>query len=714
MMRYLAISIIVIATIVLAGCSVNSKNGDVNDAPGPGLEIPAVTRPSVPDLLVDSLGGALSYVERAEDGQTYYPTAHLAPIDYKSKLFVVPNKDRIKQMATTGKHILPGLSPDTQKRLQNLPRLIEQAQTYVDSASRVLKRVEAAQRSEEELTQNQIELIQKDIAAQGQLGLDIVDLIIEVAEARAGVEYRGDQEAMDQAVARLTKRLMEDADGRPVILNVQEFGAFLSEEIDFAMARAREDAETAEKRGTARFRMWAQLRGQQRWVSVRPYFEAGSFEGQKAPRVALTMNAQEQERLRTGFEIATDAAKLIRDSRDGESGLRRELASLWKTLRSELQLLSDLPTGDILKDVNDLLVEAIDLAIDANVASTEETLALKGLREFITKELKADLDQIREVSEGLEATSSADFISKYIRFTQDLDLALKNVLEYPAKIDTNIERFEVLMTVLAKIGTDNSKALVKKLTDEVLPETKRKLKEVLGEQLVRYSALATKGRALLTGGQPLSLGDGLETSRERPPVRAVELDDIAVGTIDLNDTPADRGDELTVKAELFTTDETGEEDVQQWTSKTFRVDRFGITASFTSHLVLVNRLGSGLATDPDTDFDPAPSASWTLRKRVRPPEDKEDSFTELYRFLDPGLGINTAAMDFEDENFQLGVGGHLSLFNDLLIFGYGYNLQAERDHDYFYLGIGVLEALETVGSVFGGASGSPKRHGGPK
>ena len=712
-MRYFAISIIVIATIVLAGCNGNSKNG-IYDVHGPGPEGPVVIRPSVPDLLAHSvLGGALSYVEQSDNGDNYFPTAHLASVDYKSKLFVVPNKDRVKNMASTEKNILPRLSLHTRKRLQDLPKLIQQAQTYVDSASRVLKKVEAAQRSEEELTQKQIEHIQEDIAAQGKQGEDIFNLIIEVAEARAGVEHPGDQEAIDQAVGRLTTRLMEDDEGRPVMLNVQEFGAFLSEEIDFAMARARKDAEIAEKRGTAKFRMWAQLRGQERWVSVRPYFEAGSFQGQKAPRVALTMNAEEQEQLRTEIEMSTNGARLIGDLQDSESSLRRQLATLWKTLRSELQDLSNLPTGEILKDVNDLLVEAIDLAMDPNAADAGEMMALKELRKFITKDLKADLDKIREASKGLVATSSAEFISKYIMFTQDMDLVLDIVKEYPAKIDATVERFKVLKTVLAKIGTDRSKALLKKLMDEVLPETMRKLKEVLGEQMERYAILAAKGHELLTGRQSLALADGLETSRERPPVRAVELDDIVPGIIDLNDTSADRGDELTVKAELFTMDETGEEDVQQWAAKTFKVDRFGVTSDFSSHLVFVDRRGSGTATDPDTDFDPAPSASWNLRKRIRSDED-EHWLAGWYRFFDSGIGINTAAMDFEDENFQIGVGVHGTLFDNLLIIGYGYNLQADTDNGYFYLGIGVLEALDTVGSLFGSASGSLQKHGGPK
>ena len=54
-------------------------------------------------------------------------------------------------------------------------------------------------------------------------------------------------------------------------------------------------------------------------------------------------------------------------------------------------------------------------------------------------------------------------------------------------------------------------------------------------------------------------------------------------------------------------------------------------------------------------------------------------------------------------NFEIGLGAHVSLFDDLLSIGYGYNLLADNDHTYYYLGIGVLEAINTVGGLVSGA-----------
>jgi hypothetical protein len=501
-----------------------------------------------------------------------------------------------------------------------------------------------------------------------------------------------------------------------VILNVRAFGDFLREEVRFASARAMEDAEIAGSQGTVQYRMWAWLRNQTGRVSIENYYDAGSFEGPKRPRIAFRMTPDDQQRVERGYKTAKDAGRLIRNLRNKKSSLRAELRALWKTVRLELRSLNELPGGDLLEDLQGSLVKAIDLATPA--ADPNQQTELQDLKAFITKGWNDDLKKISTVFGELKDPTSADeFISMYMALTDKMQSALELAITYPQEVNKNIARLQVLTKVLEDMATSNSKAMLEKLTQEGLPETRKKLGKLADGLLADYADLAGEVRRSLYGkpiGKSLiEMADGLDASGELPPVPAIDLDDIIPGTIDLNKTPADRGDELTIRAELFTTNEDGEEELMQWAEQSFLIDRYGWTSDFSSHLVFVNRLGSGMTADPDTDFDPAPSASWNLRHRIRRKEN-EDSRDKLYRFLDPGFGINTAAMDFEDENFQVGVGGHLSFFDNLLIFGYGYNLQADTDNDYFYLGIGVLEALDTVGSLFGAASGSLQRNSGFK
>ena len=711
-MRY--VTIFITSIVILVGCESNSKKPNIDNLPNSDLGDAIDANFPIPDWAENSLGGALSFVEQSEDRRhrRIQPQTHLPPIDYKSKLIIIPDKRRIKELSGTDKEVLRSLSPETLKRLESIPDLVRAAEDYVENASRVLRLVEvaiAARESGQELQPSEIAGLQRKIVEQGKQGRELVDLVIEVAEARARVHYGDNEEAVLAAIERMTDPIIKSDQNEPVILNPQEFGMFLSEEVNFASAQAMEDAEMANDQGTVKFRMWARLRNKASRVSIENYYDAGVFEGPKRPRVAFSMTADEQERVERGYKVSKDAAHLIKDLRNKRSSLRRELETLWNTLRSELKSLDYLSTDDISQSAAKLIVDAIEIAMDPNAASTKQIEDLTELKMFIEGGLKTDLDKVRTVFEGLKKTASEDdFITLYISFTGDLQGALELAVNYPQKIAMNIARLDVLTDVLKEMATSRAKAMLNDLLRESLPETRGKLKKLMDGSLSKYADLAREVSKLVYGKQQIELADGLDASGDLPPIPAVNLDDIKLGTIDLNDTPADRGDELFVRAELITTDENGEEDVLMWTKKTFVVNRFGITDSFSSHLVFVNRLGSGQTQDPDTDFDPAPSASWTLHYRIRPDVNAELS-EKLYCILDPGIGINTAAMDFEDENFQIGVGGHLTLFDDLLILGYGYNLQAETDHDYSYLGIGVLEALDTVGNLFGAESGLKSR-----
>jgi hypothetical protein len=56
---------------------------------------------------------------------------------------------------------------------------------------------------------------------------------------------------------------------------------------------------------------------------------------------------------------------------------------------------------------------------------------------------------------------------------------------------------------------------------------------------------------------------------------------------------------------------------------------------------------------------------------------------------------------------QIGVGAHLTLFHDLLQVGYGYNLNAEGDKEYFFLGIGLVQEFKEIGGLFGHGTRGP-------
>jgi hypothetical protein len=134
------------------------------------------------------------------------------------------------------------------------------------------------------------------------------------------------------------------------------------------------------------------------------------------------------------------------------------------------------------------------------------------------------------------------------------------------------------------------------------------------------------------------------------------------------------------------------------TAEEVAVEKCGMISHWSANLIFVERTGSGGPGDPDTNFDPAPSLSWTLNY-VPHVEDPSNLGYRVWRFFNPDIGLNVAALDFEDQGVQVGVGGHLTLFNDLLQAGYGVNPNADRDQGYFFFGIGIFEAFNRLGGL---------------
>lgn len=133
-------------------------------------------------------------------------------------------------------------------------------------------------------------------------------------------------------------------------------------------------------------------------------------------------------------------------------------------------------------------------------------------------------------------------------------------------------------------------------------------------------------------------------------------------------------------------------------SQSFDVGRFGLVGEVSAGLIFVNRFSEG-NDDDQSDFIPAPSASYILHYRVQEwDEDFRGPFWEVYRFADPGIGLNVAVLPFDDTT-RVGLGIEATFFDDVLHVGYGYALTGDDDPQYWYVGIGILETLGKLGEL---------------
>lgn len=135
-----------------------------------------------------------------------------------------------------------------------------------------------------------------------------------------------------------------------------------------------------------------------------------------------------------------------------------------------------------------------------------------------------------------------------------------------------------------------------------------------------------------------------------------------------------------------------------------RLREFGWRAKMMDTFMFFNRIGG----DPKEGVDAvnfSPAAGVTFGTSFLP---RTDSNTKKFlQELRPGFGLNASILNWKDRAFDeetgqvsatttgsklnIGLGVQFSLFNNILMFTYGVNLQAERNRQYFGIGISIIQ-----------------------
>lgn len=139
--------------------------------------------------------------------------------------------------------------------------------------------------------------------------------------------------------------------------------------------------------------------------------------------------------------------------------------------------------------------------------------------------------------------------------------------------------------------------------------------------------------------------------------------------------------------------------------------KFGLHMKVTDSLMFIKRLGvndSARTAGVETfNFGPAPGVTFGGTYWARK--------NGLVRFLQPGVGVNVLftkwgdpALDISTGQFvkgtkasdiQTGMGAQFSLFNNVLQFTYGWNLQADQKRSYVGIGVSFVNVATKIGSL---------------
>jgi hypothetical protein len=641
--------------------------------------------------------------ERSRDfygghGRRISPERFQPQVDYQSELRIMVNTNELPQASTNGPSVLSTLSAQQKAKLDQLQNLLQAGQKYVKDFNQFVNEYDKLSASGPAVDVGKFRQLIKD---QGRSGLRVFVplksyLDAKIREARPDVTQR----ELIQEEDLLTRNIYPP--GRAIDLSA--LSDFVAAETSLVTQQAVRDAQMVRDSASVHLRMRASAilsPGQAATpVHIRNYDTLSDSDVVQEPRISFKMSDDDRQRLTAETKVNSELAQFIRDVRDGKSDIRQSFDSIVSGLRLDLKSWKDAASNvDSLKKRLEPIIAALDKSATGAQLSQAQKGVLGDARNLLAVATN-NLHDIESAIQGVVATNSpdSDATTVLVNAADRLSTALADVADLPTIISTNVSSaLDHIQMLIGDVRTNNAAALssVQDLADLLkagFPTSAETIKALLNTVFEHYPDLMAQLKSLSIKG------DLMGADAKLPPIQSdSHLLDITVknppdGFISLQRNIPREGAILSLDAALITGQDSTPE-VNNIAHQEFVIERFGLINTWAANLIFVKRLGNLGTNEQKVDFSPAPSISWTLHYNPLPSEKPRNKFWDVSY---PGVGLNVAALNW-DNGVQVGIGGHVSIFHDLLVAGAGYNLQKTSHGGYAFIGVGIFQALSQMG-----------------
>jgi hypothetical protein len=605
----------------------------------PPLELGAAPLPS------DRLAHAFRFVENADDGSQRLidPGRQLAQVDYRSRLDVVPDRMALLALRGDSDDLLPPLGPEEKRRLD----LLKAAAGLADQLHALAADLDARRTELDPSAPPRSVSADEDAAATRALvererviRQEVLAQVDALVAADVASRLAPGTPASDAEITTRTGALRRDAAGAPIVVDVARTRDLLEESVrDLEHSLERDRGLLAADATSLRLRALLHTGSKVVPVHIENYDTLDTW-GTKEPSVGL---GTVRDHGRTDAESL--ALRALAGAGTDRDGRRVTVASL------SAGVAAALPAA---------LAAARAGAGAADAAALDRLAALA-----------ARLDVIAGSLVDARGAATGDV------GVQELPRAIEALRAWTA--EARAAHLADAATALARPGPEPAGARAAALAAD-WPVALDRLDLATSFASARVLEMPIVGAAASI--------DPRTVPRPEPPM--------VPGSIDLNATIADRGDQLELILELLRGD-GGEADTFPTARRTFEVERLRLVNSLSADVAFVRQSSEG-------HFRPAPAAAWTIHYRI--PSEPDDSWlTRFWQVLDPGVGLSATAMSTDQESFQAGIGPHLSLFHDIVRGGWGYNLSADSNRGYVFVSIGIFETIQGIGTLMTGRFG---------
>ena len=538
-----------------------------------------------------------------------------------------------------------------------------------------------------------------------------MDLLINYVDAKSRKENPGADSSKILKLRQPYEELMLGGD----VFNLPALSKFIDSERAALIRQRLQDARTVRRAGTVHMRMRASVMDPGKpsvFLHIFNYDTSLDSDVVQEPRISFKMSEEDRQRIAQETKVNTDIAKLAQDLQDRKSEIRQSLDAVMNALRGDLKDWKTAVTKlDQLKEKLGIMVTALEKAEGAAELDAALKDVIQKAKETIGKAM-SQVQTVRETMDSITGTSNpgTDPADVLIKTADRISGTLENSMQALQQAHSGVANsLSTLKGRLAEIktkmatGVGGLRDLVQAFepaTGAATPGTVAAIENLLAETAEKYPALVGMLKSLSIKANQLAAAENLPLIQDDPNLIDVGVINPPDGTISLaRNIP--RGDvTLTLDAALVTRNDTGSPlEVTPVHHQEFNVQKFGLINTWSANLILVHRLGDLGPAERKVQFTPAPSISWTLH--YNPPPNPDPAFdkgpNKIWDTLFPGVGLNVSAMSFSDNGVQIGVGGHVTLFHDLLIAGVGYNLNETYHGAYVFLGLSIFEGLSQLG-----------------
>lgn len=410
------------------------------------------------------------------------------------------------------------------------------------------------------------------------------------------------------------------------------------------------------------------------------------------PRTGLQISSEEQAKLNQDLEYAKQAAQSIDEIRQQKDALIRELMNFRGDLRGRLQ--QTLNTAEQQAQQLRDRVETVGLGVDG----ADQTAAILVAVPALASTAKS-LDNISVSIKGLKLQlESLDRLRSY-DFNNGIGPAMESFSSTQAIVSLGSlqNEFQALPGQIAA-AANQAATSVKGLTAEQEAVVAKEISSLKAD--LTSNALGTFGQvtamvpattAMLNAWEKMfkaareQAGASNTLGQNIVPVIQRDLNDLVPATVDLRRSGVKNGDYLSIKVRVRDAD--GSKLLEE-KSYDFLIGSMGWHREYTGQLLFA----SATSGPTKNQFQANAGVIVTWKYGHRNPVGS----AKFFDWLQPGLGVHATSLHQGSSTVEVGSGVALSLWDDLITGGYGWNLGVTANKPYFFVGIGILDLLHKM------------------